>query len=167
MQRFFGTYQAVLDTKGRVAVPARLRHAVEDRDQGRFVLTVTPERCLVLYTYDVFERIAEEIEERARNALGSMQARALERELFSNAEELQPDRQGRILIPERLRTRIGLTKNIVFAGVRNRIEIWDAQEWEADQITRQESFGAYAHEVLSPTTQPSATQTISPPGRNA
>lgn len=148
MQRFFGQYAATLDSKKRVAVPARLRGAVDERERDRFILTVMPDGCLVLYTLSVWDEIASELAERARTSLGWKQARALERELFSNAHEVSPDRQGRILLPEPLRRRAGIEREVVFVGVRNRIEIWDAKRWEAEQQEREKQFESLAHEVL-------------------
>jgi MraZ protein len=148
VQRFFGQFAATVDSKHRVAVPARLRGAVDERERDRFILTVMPEGCLVLYTQGVWDRIAAEFDERARTSLGWKDARSLERELFSNAHEVSPDRQGRILLPEPLRNRAGLEKEVVFVGVRNRVEIWDAERWRAEQEGREKQFEALAHEVL-------------------
>ncbi|GIW71102.1 MAG: transcriptional regulator MraZ [Planctomycetota bacterium] len=146
--RFFGQYPAMLDAKNRVVIPARLRSAVEERDRDRFILTVMPDGCLVLYTPSVWDHIAQEIEERARTGLGWKEARNLERELFANAQELVPDRQGRILLPEPLKQRAGIEREVVFVGVRNRIELWDAQRWAAEAEIRARHFEAHAHEVL-------------------
>ena len=148
MQRFFGQYAATVDSKNRVAIPARLRSAVDERERDRFILTVMPDGCLVLYTQGVWDEIAAELAERARTSLGWKQARALERELFSNAHEVSPDRQGRILLPEPLRSRAGLEKEVVFVGVRNRVEIWDGERWRAEQEEREKQFESLAHEVL-------------------
>jgi len=146
--RFFGRYQASLDAKGRVAVPARLRERVDERERDRFILTVLPDGCLVLYPLSQWDRIDQQIEDRARTSLGWKEARALERELFANAAEVSCDRQGRILVPERLRKRAGLDKSVTFVGVRNRIEVWNTETWEMGETERESAFERVAREVL-------------------
>jgi len=146
--RFFGRYQASLDAKGRVAVPARLRERVDERERDRFILTVLPDGCLVLYPLSEWDRIDQQIEDRARTSLGWKEARALERELFANAAEVACDRQGRILVPERLRRRAGLDKSVTFVGVRNRIEVWNTETWETGEADRAGAFERVAREVL-------------------
>lgn len=146
--RFLGKHQATLDAKYRVAVPARMRERVDERERDRFILTVLPDGCLVLYPLSEWERIASQIEERAQSALGWQAARALERELFANAVDVSCDRQGRILIPEDLRRRARMEREVVFVGVRNRIELWDREVWEASDDERAKAFEEAAREVL-------------------
>jgi MraZ protein len=145
---FLGKYRATLDAKNRVAVPARLRERVDDREKDRFVLAVLPEGCLVLYPISEWDRIAQDFKERAKSSLGIREARALERELFANANEVACDKQGRILIPEELRDRAGLQRDVTFVGVRNRVELWDSPAWVTQSAKGLESFDRIAEELL-------------------
>jgi MraZ protein len=141
---FLGRHTATLDQKNRVVVPARLRECVEERERDRFVLTVLPEGCLVLYTYGEWAAVADRLQQRFATppAPGSegervarKRARALERILFQNAQQVTLDKQGRILLPESIRGRADLEREVTFIGVRNRIEIWNAAALDAIQST--------------------------------
>ena len=63
------------------------------------------------------------------NSLPLSKARALQRFLFAGATQVQPDKQGRILIPQNLRDYAGLQKDLVIVGASNRAEIWDQERW--------------------------------------
>ena len=56
-------------------------------------------------------------------------ARGIQRFFFSGAAEVEPDKQGRILLPQHLREYAGLEKDVAFIGTPNRAELWDAQRW--------------------------------------
>ncbi|MFR0855155.1 division/cell wall cluster transcriptional repressor MraZ [Ruminococcus sp.] len=55
----------------------------------------------------------------------------MKRWLFSGAAALQPDKQGRVLIPQELRNFAGLEKDVVVVGANNKAEIWDRSRWDA------------------------------------
>lgn len=145
---FFGKHKANVDKKGRVAVPARLRDRVAANEKDQFVMTVLPEACLALYPLSEWDRIAAEIAERAKTSLGWQEARDLERVLFTNAVDVACDKQGRILVPADLRQRAGIDKEVMFAGVRNRIELWSREAWDVSQVALQATYGRVAQQVL-------------------
>lgn len=72
-----------------------------------------------------------------------------DRLFYANAAEVDVDSVGRILVPEKLKKWAGLTKNVLFAGVGNRIEIWDADRWNAEEEKRVESFLKVGKSVLN------------------
>ncbi|MGA1202988.1 MAG: division/cell wall cluster transcriptional repressor MraZ [Planctomycetota bacterium] len=128
---FTGNYEHSLDDKGRVIVPAKIREQVLVQGLGQadgFVVTPSPDGCLFLYTAKEWESIAEQLASQPR---GSAALRKFQRKFFSMAEYLKLDSQSRILIPERLRTRAGIGKELVFAGSYDRIEVWSKASWEA------------------------------------
>jgi MraZ protein len=145
---FYGQYEAALDAKNRVAFPARLRERVAAGERERFMLTIAPDGCLVLYTLSEWTKIEREVEERSRTSLGTPDAREFERALFSSATDVDIDKQGRILLPEALRRRGGLAKDVVFVGVRNRVELWDRKRWAASEARRAKSFQKLAEQVM-------------------
>jgi MraZ protein len=145
---FYGQYEAAIDAKGRVAFPARLRERVAPDERERFMLTLGPDGCLVLYTLAEWTRIEREVEERSRTSLGTPEAREFERALFSSATDVDIDKQGRILVPEALRRRGALAKDVVFVGVRNRVEIWDRARWQESEDRRAQSFQKLAEQVM-------------------
>lgn len=120
---FLGEFEHTLDDKGRLAVPARFRPALED---GLF-MTRGVERCLVIYEPDGWRDVSE----RVRN-LNPWQeeARRMQRHFFSGAQPAQPDKLGRVVIPQFLRAYAQLENDVVVVGLADRIEVWAKPEWE-------------------------------------
>jgi len=137
---FYGEYEASLDAKNRVAFPAPFRNRLEPAERERLVLTPMPDGCIALYTLAEWQRLEREVAEASGTVLGTAQARDFERALYSRAADVDIDKQGRILLPERLRKEGGLRKDVVFVGVRNRVEIWDRARWEAGEPKRARTF---------------------------
>jgi MraZ protein len=116
---FLGRYEYQLDSKGRVSLPAEYRH----RAQGtRFVLLQWERTHLTLFPEDVWDDVKERLLElrRSRADLSRML-----RDVTSRATEVEPDKQGRILIPGWLKERAGLDGPVLLVGAMDRIEIWD------------------------------------------
>lgn len=120
---FLGRFEHSVDTKGRVAVPARFR----DKLSGELIITRGNDRCLYLFTQDSWEPLAEKL-----NALptGDQDARNMRRAIFSAAEPVELDKQGRIIIPDHLRQYSGIDGNVAIIGVGNYIEIWNQETWQ-------------------------------------
>ena len=117
----YGEYQHSLDAKGRVNFPAKLRESLG----GQFMLARgLGSRCLFVYSMEEWEKITKKIDQQPLS-----KAMALQRFLCSGAILAEPDKQGRILIPNHLRQRAKLEKEVVVAGIFNRVEIWNAQRW--------------------------------------
>src|SRR5689334_4180438 len=119
---FLGRFEHSVDTKGRVAVPARFR----DRLSGELILTRGNDGCLYLFTEESWEPLAAKL-----NALptGDEDARNLRRAVFSSAEPVELDKQGRVIIPDHLRQYSGITGDVAIIGLGSYIEIWDQQAW--------------------------------------
>lgn len=120
---FIGEYQYVIDQKGRLAVPAKFRKALE---QG-LVVTKGLDACLFLYTAKEWETQAVKI---AQLPISRADSRAFSRQMLSGAMDTEMDKQGRVVLPDYLRKFAGISKKVVVAGLYNRIEIWDADQWE-------------------------------------
>ncbi len=117
-----GEYTHTIDVKGRVNFPVKLlRHFGES-----FIVTRGLDNCLFVYSAEEWGRLEEKI-----NAMPLSKARALQRFLFAGAVEVEPDRQGRILIPQNLREYAGLQKEVAIIGASNRAEIWDKAAYDA------------------------------------
>lgn len=119
---FLGTYEHSLDVKGRVILPVKFREQLE---AGAF-LAKSLDGCLALYTTEGFEKVAQDMQEKARR--GGNERNAV-RSFAAGAAEATPDRQGRISIPAHLRSFAGLEREVVVTGALSRIEIWDATRW--------------------------------------
>lgn len=116
-----GQYQHTIDTKGRVFIPAKLREELGDT----FYVTISDEACLLVYSEERWEQFCRKFDEAPYS-----QARAM-RVLFALAAKCEPDSQGRILLPQKLRTLKNLVKDVTIVGVSNHAEIWSREAWEA------------------------------------
>ncbi|MDL2288632.1 division/cell wall cluster transcriptional repressor MraZ [Oscillospiraceae bacterium OttesenSCG-928-F05] len=116
-----GDYRHTIDVKGRLSIPAKLREELGDV----FYVTIGLDNCLFAYASEDWRVIEEKIA-----AMPMSKAKSFQRIFFANAARCELDSQGRILIPQRLRSYAGLEKNVTILGVSNRAEIWDAERWE-------------------------------------
>jgi MraZ protein len=123
---FLGEFEHSIDDKSRLAVPARFRPALDD---GLFI-TRGLDQCLVIYDSDTWEAVAERV-----RTLNPWQgdARRLQRHFFSGAVRAQPDKLGRVVIPQFLRTYAQLDSDVVVVGLADRIEVWSKTEWERER----------------------------------
>ena len=123
MAELLGTHSYQLDPKGRVSLPAKFREAFEE---GLW-LTVGQDRCLYCFPRAEWERRSREVD---AFALSDKDGRAFSRLFFASADEAKVDGQGRVTIPQRLRDAVGIRKEVVVIGVRERMEIWDRGSFE-------------------------------------
>lgn len=119
---FIGEYSHNIDNKGRFAVPAKFRILLEDGA----VVTKGLDNCLFLYTKKQWEIMAEKF---SKLPVAQAKARAFARLMLAGAMQVEFDAQGRITVPEYLRKFAGLKKEVVVAGLYDRLEIWDKAEW--------------------------------------
>ncbi|HAM87920.1 MAG: Protein MraZ [Candidatus Falkowbacteria bacterium GW2011_GWC2_38_22] len=119
---FIGEYKHNLDSKGRLAVPAKFRSLL---DSGA-VVTRGLDNCLFLYPKAEWQKIAEKL---ANLPISQAKARAFSRLMLAGAMDVDFDSQGRITLPEYLRKFCGLEKNTIIAGLYDRLEIWDEEKW--------------------------------------
>ena len=130
---FQGSSALTLDAKGRINVPARHRDALVEQAAGRLTLTRHPDGCLLVYPRPEWERKREQI------AAFPMQARALQRLLLGNAQDVEIDGSGRILVAPELRAAAGMTKDVMLLGMGAHFELWDAAALarrEADDLSQ-------------------------------
>lgn len=132
-----GEYHHSLDSKGRLIIPARFRDVLGEK----FVITKGLDRCLFGYPEDEWIKIAEKMQ---ALPVTRADARAFVRLFLAGASEVEPDGQGRILLPNNLRAFAGITKDTCLIGVGTRVEIWDAAVWEKYTLQSEEDFGAIA-----------------------
>ena len=119
-----GTHTYQLDPKGRMSLPARFRAVFSE---GAFV-TLGQEGCLYALPKDEWERQKEEAR---ANPASDPQARAYARFFFGNAEPVDLDSQGRFLVPQRLRSQVGIGREAVVRGVGSYMEIWERQAFDS------------------------------------
>ena len=139
---FRGSFEHSVDSKGRVSVPSRFRDILAERYEGKLVLTMDFDKCVMAYPLEEWERVEEKIK-----ALPQSQKEVKDymRYVFSNAAECELDKQGRILIPPSLREGARISKAVMVVGMLNKMEIWDKVAWDA----RKSQTGDKIGEVLS------------------
>lgn len=128
-----GTYQHNIDSKGRVIMPAKFREELG----GVFYITRGLDNCLSVLSKSDWDSLGEKL-----RGLPSSQTKDIQRFLFSGAAELEPDKQGRVLIPQPLRDYAGLTKDVVIIGTGLKAEIWDLDRWNEynNKVTEDNMF---------------------------
>lgn len=125
MTMFLGEHEHTIDSKGRLAIPARFRVQL---DRGA-VIGKGMGACLSLYTMSRWEEKSDEL----IAGKTSEELRDFERRIYPSASEVELDGQGRIVLPAKLRAYAGLTTEVTVVGVRDHIEIWDRATWQAYQ----------------------------------
>ncbi|MGD8965971.1 MAG: division/cell wall cluster transcriptional repressor MraZ [Anaerolineae bacterium] len=120
---FLGEYVHILDSKGRLTIPAKFR---ADLDTG-LVITRGIDRCLAVFPLGEWEQLAEQVSDLP---MTDRQARAFRRLLFANASDVFLDKQGRVVIPPRLREYANLDGEVVVTGLNTYIEVWSAEAWD-------------------------------------
>ncbi len=128
---FRGVTELNLDAKGRMAMPTRYRERLNERSDGRLVITIdTEERCLLIYPQPEWEAIEQKLD-----ALPSFnsQARRVQRLLMGHATDVEMDGNGRLLLPPPLRQYANLDKQVVLIGQGKKFELWDAALWNAQR----------------------------------
>jgi MraZ protein len=125
-----GHVHHVLDSKGRVAIPQVYRMELQAQDQRPPILTaLIDQKALGLYGHGHWQSIEERLESMSQV---QPEVQAVRRLLVSGAVECPVDGQGRILIPPHLREHAGLERDVTFAGVGARIEIWSKERYEGE-----------------------------------
>jgi len=119
---FIGEYRHSIDEKGRLAIPTKYR----DQLIRGAVVTRGLDRCLFIYPTSAWEELAGRL---AALPLSKANTRSFARFLLAGAMDVEPDKQGRIMIPEYLRSFAGIRKSVVVAGLYNRFEVWDEEQW--------------------------------------
>lgn len=151
-QGFTGEHRQKVDGKARVLVPLAFRRQLEEGDPGR-----NEPRCRAVLVYgDDRRRFVEcypiagydTLKSRIRGLpAGSLQRRALERQLISRAATVELDEDGRLVLPPQVRDKLGLDPDrikagpdLVLAGTLDTFQIWTLPEYEADLAAQEEEL---------------------------
>ena len=137
---FIGEYTYNLDSKRRLAIPAKFRKLLGEKA----VITRGLDNCLFLFPEKEWKKLAEKI---SKLPLSQADARGFARIMLAGATDVEIDSLGRILIPEYLKKYAQLTKKVVIAGIANRIEIWDEKVWRKYQERTEKEAGDIAERL--------------------
>lgn len=133
---FLGNFTHTIDSKGRLSIPIKFRDAIDLDSRGIVYITTELDPCLVAYTLAEWDRLLEKIKSLPIMNQGVKDYRRL---LYSRATECSLDKQGRILIPQKLREYAGLDGDTYLIGNDNKIEIWHPEKWDKAEARALES----------------------------
>lgn len=137
---FIGEYEHALDEKKRVLLPKAFKNGLGKK----MVITRGLDTCLFVFPVSGWQKVAEKLQ-----ALSFAQAdtRGFNRFLLSGAVEVEADGAGRILVPDHHKQFAGLKRTVVFAGVSDRVEIWDAGQWRGYKARIERQADAMAEKL--------------------
>jgi MraZ protein len=124
---FQGASSLSLDAKGRLSVPTRHRDALLAMAEGQLTITKHPHGCLMLFPRPEWLKFRERIAELP------MSAQWWKRIFLGNAQDVDMDGTGRVLVAPELRQAVGLSKEVVLLGMGNHFELWDRATYEAQE----------------------------------
>lgn len=142
---FYGEYNHNIDLKGRLILPSRFRDVCEELGYDRFFLTRGLDQCIFMFIEEEWRQ-----QEKKLKALSftRKESRSFNRIFFSGAVEVLPDKQGRFIIPQFLKTYAAIDQKVVVIGVSNRIEIWSEEIWKKFYHDSSESFEQIAENMI-------------------
>lgn len=138
---FIGESTHTVDAKHRVFVPKRFQEQLERDDDGNQVCVISrgQDGCLYLFSELGFERALLQLD---TDAFTGEQQRKLQRLFFANTLKVHLDSSGRLLIPEKLRSILGGSREVTMVGCLQRAEIWPKARWDAMEEESDEEFEA-------------------------
>ncbi len=135
-----GEFNHNLDTKGRMAIPAKFREKLT----AGAIITRGIDNCLFVFAPAEWEQLAAKL---IALPMAQANSRAFTRLMLAGASNVELDNQGRILIPDYLRKYAGIKKEVVVTGLYNRIEIWDEAAWTAYKTKTESSSESIAEQL--------------------
>jgi len=117
-----GEYTHTIDNKKRLAIPSKLRKELG----AKAVITRGLDNCLFVFPFSEWQKLVEKL---SNLPIGQRDTRGFSRLMLAGASEADLDSLGRILVPDYLKNYAQLKKNVIIAGVYNRLEIWDEGKW--------------------------------------
>ena len=135
--RFKGHYNQLLDSKGRMSIPAPLREQLTEHAIEKLVVTAT-DRCLEIFSEAEWEKLLRKFEK-----LPQMRQDVELFQLFyiSSAVDVPVDKQGRILIPLSLRKQVALQKDVVVVVQNGKIQVYSDEAWQKVTEEARQRFG--------------------------
>lgn len=144
MTNFLGEYEVALDAKGRFLLPSAFRKQLPESNGGSFVVNRGFEKCLVLYTTEVWNPIANKV-----NKMNDLvpSVRDFKRLFMNGATPIELDSSDRLLLPKQLLEHAGIKKDMIIASQGNKVELWDKDTYQEYLRQNALKFSALAAEV--------------------
>ena len=138
---FIGEYKYNLDSKNRLALPSKFRKLFKDGA----VITKGLDNCLFIYTAKEWKKLVDKL---ASLPISQAKSRAFSRMMLAGAMDVNLDGQGRVILPDYLRTFASLNKKVILAGLYNRMEVWDEKLWSKYQRTSEKDTNEMAEGLV-------------------
>ena len=119
-----GEFSHGMDKKNRIIIPSKLRDGLGET----FIMTKGLDSCLYIYPKDEWQTFEQKLKSLP---LTDKNVRSFVRFFFSGANEMEPDKMGRVLIPQSLLSYAGIEGEVVSVGMMDRVEVWSKEKWEA------------------------------------
>lgn len=127
---FGGVTHLNLDTKNRIAIPARYREILHSQCNSKITLTLDSAQCLLIYPDNIWSGVRDKIQNLPNSAHSLV--KSYQRLVLGYAQNIELDSAGRVLIPTVLKDLIKLDKSVVLVGLGNRFEVWNEQAWHLE-----------------------------------
>jgi len=138
-----GNYTSSLSAKRRTAIPKKFLEILGKE----IILAKWYENCLVIVRKSVWDALLNKLSGKAE--IATKPVRDTERFIMGSAYEVQPDSQGRIVIPQNLVSYANLESNLVFLGLKDRVEIWDKRLWEEKEKEVSQKASEYLEKIAN------------------
>jgi len=145
MSSFKGRYSYSVDTKGRIALPAKLRKNVSPAANDTFIVTRGFEQCLFVYPQDEWNKVEEAVRGLSPS---NPQHRFFVRTLLQWTTDVQLDGQARLSVPQDLLKFAGIENEVLILGVMERVEIWNPKIYEQYMNNQPATYETVAESVL-------------------
>jgi MraZ protein len=147
MSSFKGRYEYVIDSKGRLSVPAKLRKSLSAESHDSFVVTRGVEKCLYVYPLDEWQRLEERL--RSLNQFLEKHRYFTRTLLMWASEEFSLDSQSRITIPKNLLEFAEIGKEVIIIGALERIELWNPKLFNEYLNSQPESYATVVEQIMA------------------
>ena len=129
MPAFSGKYYYTIDPKGRVIIPSPFREIIFTNYSTKLYITNDVfDKCLHIYPQEEWSKLEEKVRPLPKS---QEEVKFFMRRVIASAQEVELDKQGRILVPAAHRQDVALNAEIVIVGQIDKIELWDRKEWDA------------------------------------
>jgi len=141
MTDFLGEYEVSIDVKGRFLLPSAFRKQLSEGMGEKFVISKGFDKCLTLYTMDVWGPIHSKIS-KLNDFIDA--ERNVKRAFLYGATVVEVDAAGRLLLPKSLAEHANITKDMIMAPAGNKMELWNKANLEAHMNATGPMLSAYA-----------------------
>jgi len=152
---YYGESQTVLDDKGRITVPRRIRETMDVLGHAIWYMTRGFDGSIFMFSREEWMKIQAQLN---RHSLMNPKALDFRRLFLGSVAEARPDRQGRMAIPPHLREYAGLDREAVLLGVGDHLELWSRDAWRAFQQRNESEFKEMATQLFMETDMDSGAE---------